>query len=224
MAQGQLDAVLRYIRKLAGAREVGAATDRQLLERFTTLRDESAFAALVERHGPMVLGVCQRILRNEHDAEDAFQATFLVLARKASSQRWRESVGGWLYEVACRVARKARADRARRQVRERQVAIMPSVDPLSLVAGREIQAVLEDELCRLPDKYRLPVVLCCLEGSSRSEAAQQLGWKEGTVAGRLARGAASSRSVWPAEASRYRPPCSPRCLPTIWRRPRFLLY
>jgi RNA polymerase sigma factor (sigma-70 family) len=188
MAQGQLDVVLRYIRKLAGTKEVGTATDRQLLERFTALRDESAFATLVGRHGPMVFGVCQRILRNEHDAEDAFQATFLVLAHKAKSQRWQESVGGWLYEVACRVARKARADRARRQVRERQVAIVPSVDPLSFAAGREIQAVLDEELCRLPEKYRLPVVLCYLEGRSRSEAARQLGWKEGTVAGRLARG------------------------------------
>ena len=134
------------------------------------------------------LGSAGDILHHEQDAEDAFQATFFVLARKAGSRRWQESVGSWLYEVASRVARKARADRARRQIRERQMETMPSVDPLSMAAGNEIQAMLEEELCRLPEKYRLPVVLCCLEGSSRSEAAQQLGWKEGTVAGRLARG------------------------------------
>src|SRR6266851_1590544 len=188
MAAGQLDAVLRHIRKLVRAPETASTTDRQLLDRFVFGREESAFAAIVERHGPMVMGVCRRVLRNAQDAEDAFQATFLVLARKAGALHWRESVGGWLYEVACRVARKARADNARRQCHERQVEIMPSADPLSLAAGREIQAVLEEELCRLPEKYRLPVVLCCLEGTSRSEAARQLRWKEGTVAGRLARG------------------------------------
>jgi RNA polymerase sigma factor (sigma-70 family) len=163
------------------------ATDRQLLERFVVRGEESAFAVLVERHGPMVLSVCYRLLRNDHDAEDAFQATFFVLARRAGSLRWHESVGSWLYEVAWRVARKARADSARRQLHERKTNIVPSPDPLSLVAGREIETILQEELCRLPPKYRLPVVLCCLEGASRSEAARQLGWREGTVAGRLAR-------------------------------------
>ncbi len=209
MAAGQLDAVLRHIRKLVRAPETASTTDRQLLDRFVFGREESAFAAIVERHGPMVMGVCRRVLRNAQDAEDAFQATFLVLARKAGALHWRESVGGWLYEVACRVARKARADNARRQCHERQVEIMPSADPLSLAAGREIQAVLEEELCRLPEKYRLPVVLCCLEGTSRSEAARQLRWKEGTVA--------------PAGVSRSRPACSLQCWQNIWPRQQCLL-
>src|SRR5438270_8896331 len=106
MAAGQLDAVLRHIRKLVRAPEVDRVTDRQLLERFVFAREESAFATVVARHGPMVMGVCRRVLHNAQDAEDAFQATFLVLARKAGALHWRESVGGWLYEVACRVARK----------------------------------------------------------------------------------------------------------------------
>src|SRR5437016_3489287 len=140
MAAGHLDAVLRHIRKLVRAPERESVTDRQLLERFVCGREESAFAAVVERHGPMVMGVCRRVLRHAQDAEDAFQATFLVLTRKAGALRWRESVGGWLYEVACRVARKARTDNARRRFRERQVESMPSVDPFSVAAGREIQA------------------------------------------------------------------------------------
>jgi RNA polymerase sigma-70 factor (ECF subfamily) len=179
--------LLRHIRKLIGAPEAGAGTDRQLLRRFAAYHDEAAFAALVQRHGPLVLGVCRRILGNEHDAEDALQATFLVLARKASALRWRESVAGWLYEVAARVAAKARASAARRQACERQARVMPPRDPSAAAAGHELESLLHEELRRLPEKYRLPLVLCCLEGRSRTEAAQQLGWKEGTVAGRLAR-------------------------------------
>jgi RNA polymerase sigma factor (sigma-70 family) len=187
MAAGQLDAVLRYIQRLVRAPEMDQATDRQLLERFVARREEAAFAVLMKRHGPMVLGVCHRLLHNDHDAEDAFQATFFVLARKAGSLRWHGSVGSWLYEVAYRVARKARADNAKRQLHGKRIEIVPSTDPVSLAAGREIQTILQEELCRLPQKYRLPIVLCCLEGASRSEAARQLGWREGTVSGRLAR-------------------------------------
>jgi RNA polymerase sigma factor (sigma-70 family) len=187
MPQEQLEPVLRHIRKLVGAPEGSAVTDRQLLRCFAARRDEAAFEALVRRHGPLVLAVCRRILGNEQDAEDAFQATFLVLARKAASPRWRESVAGWLYAVAARVALKARASAARRQAQERQARAMPPGDPSTAAESRELRSVLDDELRRLPEKYRLPLVLCCLEGLSRTEAAQQLGWKEGTVAGRLAR-------------------------------------
>jgi RNA polymerase sigma factor (sigma-70 family) len=183
----QVHPLLRHIRKLTGTPESGAGTDRQLLRRFAARHDEAAFAALVQRHGPLVLAVCRRILGNEDDAEDAFQATFLVLARKAAAPGWQESVAGWLYEVAARVAAKARAGAARRQAHERQARAMPPADPSAAAAGHELQSVLHEELRRLPEKYRLPLVLCCLEGRSRTEAAQQLGWKEGTVAGRLAR-------------------------------------
>ncbi len=187
MARGQLEAVVRHIRKLVARREDNPPTDKQLLARFAARREEAAFVTLMERHGPLVLGVCRRILRNEHDAEDAFQATFLVLARKATTVRWQKSVGGWLYGVAERVAAKARTDTVLRQRRERQVQAMPQEDPIAAAEQRELQSMLDKEVRLLPAKYRLPLVLCCLEGISRTEAAQQLGWKEGTVAGRLAR-------------------------------------
>ena len=159
--------------------------DGDLLAHFIATRDEAAFAALVRRHGPMVLGVCRRLLRHEQDAEDAFQATFLVLARKAASVVKRESVGSWLYGVACRTARQAAAANARRRARERQVETMPHPE----VAPPEAQdwlPVLDRELERLPGKYRETIVLCDLEGRPRREAARQLGVPEGTVSSRLA--------------------------------------
>jgi RNA polymerase sigma factor (sigma-70 family) len=185
MAKGQLTAVARHVRRLIGLPEV-EATDRQLLQAFAQRHDEAAFARVVGRHGPLVLGICRRILRNQHDAEDAFQATFLVLARKASSIRWQESVAGWLYETAWRIAVRAVTQRQHVQD-EGDVEMVTLADPLRLAAEREVQTVLDEELRRLPQKYRLPVVLCYLEGASRSAAAAQLGWREGTVAGRLAR-------------------------------------
>src|SRR5919201_3446437 len=120
MPRGQLTSVLRHIRRLAGRPADGCWTDRQLLRRFAAEKDEAAFALLVERHGPMVLSVCRRILRHQQDAEDAFQATFLVLAQKAGAVAWRESAGGWLYEVAQRVAHGARRAAARRHGHERR--------------------------------------------------------------------------------------------------------
>jgi RNA polymerase sigma factor (sigma-70 family) len=164
---------------------VGLADDR-LLERFLARRDEDAFAALVRRHGPMVLGVCRRVLRNHHDAEDAFQATFLVLARRAATLRPRPSVGPWLYGVAYRTALGAAAGIARRQARERQVRDMPHphVAPTELPDWRPL---LDRELSRLSEKYRAAVVLCDLEGKSRKEAARLLGVPESTVTNRLAR-------------------------------------
>jgi RNA polymerase sigma factor (sigma-70 family) len=162
----------------------GDLTDRHLLERFLTAHEEAAFEALVHRHGPMVLGVCRRILAHHHDAEDAFQATFLVLVRKASSIIARESVGNWLYGVAYRTAQKARAAAARRRVKEKQ---MSRPEALEEDVWRDLRPLLDQELNRLPDKYREPVVLCDLEGNTRKEAAQRLGWPEGTLSGRLSR-------------------------------------
>src|SRR6516165_5511464 len=189
MASGQLHPVLRILRRLVAAGSGGDSTDRQLLQRFTGQREEAAFAALVQRHGPMVLGVCQRILHDPHDADDAFQATFLVLARKAGSLAKPEKLANWLYGVACRTAARAKAEAARRRVHERQYTDMPSPEarPNGGESFHELRPVLDAELQRLPDKYRAPLVLCYLEGKTYAEAAQVLGWAEGTVSGRLAR-------------------------------------
>jgi RNA polymerase sigma factor (sigma-70 family) len=173
-------------------------TDGQLLEVFAHRRDEGAFEALVRRHGPMVLGVCRRILRNNHDAEDAFQATFLVLACKAGVLRPRHMVAGWLYSVACNTALKLRGNLARRRVKEREAAAMPRPQPPS-DAWRQLEPLLDNAVRGLPDKYRSPLVLCDLEGKSRKEAARQLGWPEGTVASRLAR----ARQILARRLGRY---------------------
>lgn len=189
MATGQLAAVLRHIRKLASARPAGEVTDGQLLERFVTQHDTLAFELLVRRHERMVWGVCRRLLANVQDAEDAFQAAFVVLVRKAGSICKRESVGSWLYQVAYRIALRARAHRARITARERQVDASP-VDPhedTASVEGRDLRSLLDQELNQLPEKYRTPVVLCYLEGKSYQEVAQQLGCPKGTVATRLTR-------------------------------------
>jgi RNA polymerase sigma-70 factor (ECF subfamily) len=159
-------------------------TDAQLLDAYLARRDEAAFECLVWRHGPAVLGACRRMLANEADAEDAFQATFLVLIRKAHSVRPRESVGAWLYGVACNVARKARADADRRRARELLTAHFPKPDP----ADADLRPTIDLEVNRLPEKYRVPIVLCELEEQPIAEAAKQLGWPQGTVASRLARG------------------------------------
>src|SRR5262249_26019760 len=136
------------------------------------------------RHGPMVLGVCRRVLDHAHDAEDAFQATFLVLARKAASIVARDTVGNWLYGVAYRTAHKARVAAARRRLKERQMSRPEALDE---DVWRELRPVLDQELNRLPEKYREPVILCDLEGQTRKEAARRLGWPEGTLSGRLSR-------------------------------------
>src|SRR6516225_6874494 len=139
-------------------------TDERLLESFVTRRDEAAFEALARRYGPMVLGVCRRVLGNPHDAEDAFQATFLVLVCKAASVRRREPVGSWLYGVAYRTALEAKGRLARRRVRERQVRDMPQPTAEPEEELRELLPVLDRELSRLPEYYRAAVVLCDLEG------------------------------------------------------------
>jgi RNA polymerase sigma factor (sigma-70 family) len=188
MARAPLNHLVQQLRRLAGLPGAGALTDRQLLDRFVRHHEESAFAALVQRHGQLVLGVCRRVLQQEQDAEDAFQATFLVLARKAASVHWQESVSHWLYEVACRLARKAKVSRRQRQAREQQVVKQPAVASESDPSWREMQEVLDEELRRLPEKYRAPLVLCYLQGLTQDEAARRLGWTLGTVRGRLWRG------------------------------------
>lgn len=188
MSNAQAGVVLQHLQRLAGRQSAAQPPDAQLLERFTTRRDEAAFAALVRRHGPMVLNVCRSVLRHEHDAEDAFQATFLILARRAASLRQPAAVAGWLHEVAHRVAVKARGDAARRRAREQKATAVPPPDPTLDMTLRDLQRVLHEELRRLPEKYRLPLVLCYLEGRSQEQAAGQLGWSKGTLRGRVDRG------------------------------------
>src|SRR5262249_731039 len=167
------------------------ADDSGLLTRFLTARDPAAFEALVARHGPMVLRVCRHLLGNRHDAEDAFQATFLVLARKAANVRPPGALAGWLHGVAYRVALKARKVVLRRRLESPAPDLAPPdphPDPLSELTAREALLALEEEVQRLPEAYRLPVVLCCLHGATQEEAARQLGCTPGSVKGRLERG------------------------------------
>src|SRR5947209_12430177 len=163
MATGQMGKVLQHLRKIGMLHSAGGLTDGQLLEHFLTQREQAAFEALVRRHGPMVLGVCRRILANTHDAEDAFQATFVILVRKAASFTRRETVGNWLYGVAYRTALKARAAAARRRVKEMQGGQMRRHEVLPEEDWEELQPLLDQELNRLADKYRDPVVLCDLQ-------------------------------------------------------------
>jgi RNA polymerase sigma factor (sigma-70 family) len=174
------------LRRLA-ARRVDPPPDGELMQHFSTDRDAAAFEALVLRHGPMVLHVCRRILRDEHAAEDAFQATFLVLARKAATLGRQESVGNWLYGVASRVSLRARVEAARRRDRERRTTTRGGRDPLGELTVREAQQILDEELSGLPARYRAPLVLCCLEGMARDEAAQQMGCRLATLKSRLER-------------------------------------
>jgi RNA polymerase sigma factor (sigma-70 family) len=159
-----------------------------LLERFTRQQDGAAFAALVRRHGPMVLRVCRRGCANAHDAEDAFQATFWVLVCKAGSIRRPELLANWLCGVAYRTAKKARASALQRRRHERLAACLPRREPSVDAAWQDLRALLDEELHRLPDKYRLPLILCYLEGKTNKEAARHLGWPPGSMSARLARG------------------------------------
>jgi RNA polymerase sigma factor (sigma-70 family) len=185
MAGTPLESVVRHIRHFTAPEAAGPLSDRELLHRFADHGDEAAFAALVSRHGRLVWGVCRNVLRHEQDAEDAFQATFLVLARKAGSVRKGEAVGSWLYGVAARVAMRAKRNAAVRRAHERK-SVAPRHTP-SEVDLREALALVDEEVRRLPDKQRAAFVLCCLEGTAVPEAAKQLGWKEGTVAVTLTR-------------------------------------
>ena len=187
MTTSRMTAFVQELRCGMVQRDGAAFNDGQVLEAYISHRDQTALADLVLRHGPMVWGVCRRVLSNHHDAEDAFQATFLVLVRKAASIVPREMVANWLYGVAHQTALKARATAAKRKGRERQVATMPEPAAIDQNLQPDLQPLLDDELSRLPDKYRVLIVLCDLEGKTRKEAARQLGVPEGTVAGRLAR-------------------------------------
>jgi RNA polymerase sigma factor (sigma-70 family) len=187
MRTGPFANFLRQMRSLALREDAARQEDARLLDRFVAQRDESAFEALVRRHGPMVLGVCRRLLPDPCDAEDAFQATFLVLLRKAPSLGRRERVAQWLFGVARRTALHARRSAARRQTHEKQAARPPFTDDSEDLTWHDLRPVLDDELDRLPEKYRAPVILCYLEGKTFNEAAALLDWPAGTVSGRLAR-------------------------------------
>jgi RNA polymerase sigma factor (sigma-70 family) len=188
MAYGQLGAVFQHLRRLLGTQEAADLTDAQLLARFSASRDETAFAALLQRHGPLVLNVCRRVLGNVHDADDAFQAVFLVLARKADSIRRKESLGSWLYGVAYRIASRAKANAARRRSLERQAETMSPATADHQAAWEELQPILDEELSRLPEKYRVSIVLRYLQGKSNEQAAREAGCPAGTMSWRLAHG------------------------------------
>ena len=180
--------VLLRLRRLVGPSQDAEETDGQILERFLTLGDELAFEMLLERHGPMVLGVCRRLLHDPHQIDDAFQATFLVLVRKAGSIARRESVGSWLHGVARRVALRVRGRSARQQACEKARAEMIASKSAAEPARDDISSVLDEEVQRLPPKYRTALVLCYLEGKTNEEAARQLGCPPGTTFTRLSRG------------------------------------
>lgn len=180
--------IREHLRQLLEVQCSRSLTDGALLDRFAETADQVAFGQLIGRHGPMVLNTCRGVLGNSADADDAFQAAFLMLARKASSIRKRDSVASWLFAVARRLALHARTGIQRRAVRECQVGNMERTLAPAKSDSTELQAILDEELSRLPERYRAPLVLCYLEGLSRTEAARQLGCKPGAVKIRLERG------------------------------------
>jgi RNA polymerase sigma factor (sigma-70 family) len=189
MANEATRLLAKHLRTLSTAARAENVPDSDFLQRFAAQRDEEAFATLVRRHGPMVLRVCQRVLHDVHAAEDAFQAAFLLLSRKAASLRRADSVGCWLHSVAYRLALKARTQLARqRRPDVRGTVENPIDDPLAQLTVREAQAIVDEELTHLPEKYRAPLVLCYLEGKTRDEAARQLGWSAKLVKSRLEQG------------------------------------
>jgi RNA polymerase sigma factor (sigma-70 family) len=184
-----MDHLMGKIRRMTGAPRADGQTDGELLERFAAQHEQSAFELLLQRHGPMVLNVCRRVLQNLQDSEDAFQATFLVLLRKAASIAGRELLGNWLYGVAYRTALKARAIATRRKTHESQVPAMETTEMKeSAAADRDDRLLLNEEVNRLPEKFRAPIVCCYLQGKTTEEAAEQFGCPKGTVLWRLSRG------------------------------------
>ncbi len=191
----QVALLLNRLRRITASPSGESVADPELLRRFVRSQDHQAFAVLVKRHGPLVMRTCKRVLGDPEGAEDAFQATFLVLARKAHRLARPAALAGWLHGVACRVAKKAVAQRARGTSRLQSLPadVYPpaaSADPLAELTARELMAIVDEEIARLPEKFRLPVILCCLEGQTQQEAAQQLGWSAGSVKGPLDRGRA----------------------------------
>lgn len=187
MATDRMNTVIQHIRQSVRFQDEAAWTDGQLLTHFIEHNDESAFASLVRRHGAMVMGVCLRVARNQHDAEDAFQATFLILVRKAASIGSRELIANWLYGVAYHTALKAKAVNMKRRIREKQVTELPEPALAEGSGNDDLKALIDQELNRLPTKYRIPILLCELEGRSRKEAAEIIGCPEGSLSSRLAR-------------------------------------
>jgi RNA polymerase sigma factor (sigma-70 family) len=188
MAKAQAEAVLRHFRTMFVAQRSEHLPDADLVRRMVDGPDEAAFTVIVRRHGDLVLKACRRVLQRDEDAEDAFQATFLILARNAARIRKRVSLASWLHGVAVRCALDLRKAAMRRRKHEKNAeANRPCEQPASRAALHELQALLDEEVQRLPEKYRAPFVYCCLEGKSRAEACQALGWKDGTVASRLAK-------------------------------------
>ena len=181
-----MDTLLRFIRRVVGSGGPREHTDEQLLHRFVARRDQDAFAALVQRHGPLVLGVCRRILRDADDADDAFQATFLVLVRRASSIARPHLLAHWLYGVARGTALAAKVRKAKQQEKDKQVVERATTDPTAAVMWADLRPVLDEEVGRLPERYRVPFVLCYLEGHTNEEAAQLIACPKGTVLSRLA--------------------------------------
>jgi RNA polymerase sigma factor (sigma-70 family) len=187
MATGQLTPLLGRLQRATLRRDGAGLSDVCLLDQFVRRHDEAAFAALVKRHGPMVMGVCLRALRHRQDAEDAFQATFLVLVRKAASLRFGNQLANWLYGVAYHMALKVRTAGARRRAREGCIESVPEPATACREGWDDVRPLLDREMSRLPDKYRIPILLCDVQNKTRREAAAQLGWPEGTLSGRLSR-------------------------------------
>ncbi len=188
MQPSALQNVITHLRKLTDPARGKDLSDADLLERFRIRHEEAAFTLLVQRHGPMVHGICRRVLGDAHDAEDAFQATFLVLVRNASAIRKRQSLASWLHGVASRIAHKTRARSTRQRTRERQVLPPgPHADPFETLAVKELRAALDEEIERLPDKYRTPLVLCYLAEKTHEQAAGELGWPKSSLTARLTR-------------------------------------
>src|SRR5262245_46421980 len=185
MANVPLHTLVQLLRRASEDRRGADFTDGELVQRFRDARDEAAFAALLQRHGPLVLGVCHRILHNADDAEDAFQATFLLLVRKAHTIVKLGSVASWLHGVAHRIAVRLKEDIARRRHRERQACRSLASDLLKEIGWCDLRAMLDEEVQRLPARCREPFALCYLEGKTNAEAAQLLGCPKGTVQSRL---------------------------------------
>src|SRR5262245_46029918 len=186
MSTSPLSSFIRRLRGSIAAGQPGGLSDAQLLDRWLALRDEAAFEVLLWRHGPMILGVCRRVLSNDADVEDAFQAAFLLLVRKAAAIRRHGSVAAWLYQVAHRVALRARQRAAKRGARETGGVERLAADTPDDALWRDVRPVLDDEISRLPAKYRVPFVRCYLEGCTNEEAAAELGCPVGTIHSRLA--------------------------------------